>query len=88
MDQLKTHLIQIFNILFPSVAERENVDYDLLAFEDVIEWDSLGQLNLLTALEEEFSITIPDETALKLTSFPAVEDYIASVLIEEGVDES
>ena len=35
-------------------------------------WDSLAQLNLILALEEEFGIEIPDEEAAELTSYPLI----------------
>ena len=36
------------------------------------QWDSLAQLNLILALEEEFGIEIPDEEAAELTSYPLI----------------
>jgi acyl carrier protein len=35
-------------------------------------WGSLAQLNLILALEEEFGVTIPDEEAADLTSYPLI----------------
>ena len=40
--------------------------------------DSLDQVELVMALEEEFGADIPDEDAEKLTSVGAVIDYLKS----------
>ena len=40
--------------------------------DSVGQWDSLAQLNLILALEEEFGIEIPDEEAAELTSYPLI----------------
>jgi acyl carrier protein len=40
---------------------------------DTIEtWDSLKHMNLVLALEEEFGVTIPDEEAANITSYPLI----------------
>jgi acyl carrier protein len=35
-------------------------------------WDSLKHMNLVLALEEEFAVTIPDEEAANITSYPLI----------------
>ena len=35
-------------------------------------WDSLRHMNLILALEEELGVTIPDEEAAHLTSWPLI----------------
>jgi acyl carrier protein len=37
------------------------------------DWGSLAQLHLILALEEEFGVTIPDEEAADLTSYPLIK---------------
>ena len=41
-------------------------------------WDSLKQLEVLGAIEQEFSVTIDPEQALDLTSLPALVAFLAS----------
>ena len=36
-------------------------------------WDSLRQLNLVLALEQEFGVEIPDEEAGEITSYPLIK---------------
>lgn len=45
-------------------------------------WDSLRQMNLILALEEEFGVTIPDEDAAHLTSFPLARVVVRDLLAE------
>ena len=44
--------------------------------EDVDNWDSMGHLNLVLALEEEFNISIPDEDVGNLLSVRLIEIII------------
>ena len=48
------------------------------SFIDDLGADSLDQVELVMALEEEFDIEIPDEEAEKITTVQAVVDYIDS----------
>lgn len=43
-------------------------------------WDSLRHMNLILALEEAFGVTIPDEEAAHLTSFPLIRLVIQELL--------
>ncbi len=40
--------------------------------DTIADWDSLKQMNLILALEEEFGVTIPDEEAAHLTSYQLI----------------
>lgn len=35
-------------------------------------WDSIKHMNLVLALEEEFGLSIPDEDAANITSYPLI----------------
>lgn len=45
--------------------------------EDLPAWDSLGQVNLVMALEQTFDLCIEVEDFERLTSVPAILDYLA-----------
>ena len=47
-----------------------------LSDEDLAAWDSLGQVNLMMALEQTFDLYIEVEDFDKLTSVPAIIDYL------------
>jgi acyl carrier protein len=46
--------------------------------EDLSAWDSLGQVNLIMALEQTFGVYIEVEDFEKLKSVPAILEYLAS----------
>jgi acyl carrier protein len=51
------------------------------ASTDTIEnWDSLGHLNLILALEEEFGVNIPDEEVGNFVNFKLIELVINDLL--------
>lgn len=41
-------------------------------------WDSMKQLNLVTAIESEFEVTFDLDTAISITSFTKAIDVIAA----------
>ena len=45
---------------------------DDASVETVEEWDSLKQINLIMALEEEFSVRFEDDDVMELTSFDRI----------------
>ena len=45
-------------------------------FEEDLEVDSLGVVELLMALEDNFGVKIPDEEAEKITSVQQAIDYV------------
>jgi acyl carrier protein len=46
--------------------------------ENLPEWNSLGQLNLILALEQEFGIPIPEELVLRMQSVQEIVDVLHS----------
>ncbi len=46
--------------------------------EDIAAWDSLGQVNLMMALEQTFDIYLDVEEFQKLNSVPAIVGYLES----------
>jgi acyl carrier protein len=44
---------------------------------DVKKWDSLGQLNLITALEKKFSILFETEDVFKIISVKSIIDIVS-----------
>ena len=41
-------------------------------------WDSLNQMNLIVALEDEFNVRFEDDEIVELTSFESIENYLKS----------
>lgn len=47
-----------------------------LAFGDLPQWDSMGHMEVMMALEEHFGVEINADTIARLTSIPAICGYI------------
>ena len=68
-EQLKLLFANILNI------ETSKITNDL-KMGDVSTWDSLGHLNLITAIEEEFNIFFSNDEILELNSFEKFYDLL------------
>ncbi|MEV7024825.1 citrate/2-methylcitrate synthase [Kitasatospora sp. NPDC093558] len=51
---------------------------DDLEYQSIRQWDSLGHVNLMVALEKEFGLTIDDELLLELRSVKAIREFLES----------
>ena len=47
-----------------------------LTFGDLPQWDSLGHMELMMRLEEQFQVEVTTDTIAELTSLSAICDYI------------
>lgn len=47
-----------------------------LAYHSISEWDSLGHIGLILAIEKEYGVQIKQEHVLKLTSVQAIWDFL------------
>jgi acyl carrier protein len=46
---------------------------DDTSMDTVNSWDSLKHMNLVLAIEDEFDVSIPDEDAAHITSYPLIK---------------
>jgi acyl carrier protein len=53
---------------------------DDASMDDLEAWDSLAQMNLVIALEEEFEITIPDEEVGTMLSLPLILSLLNEII--------
>jgi len=67
IDRIKKVISQTFGI--SSVP-------DDLKINDIEQWSSLGQIQLMLGIEEEFGIKIPTERLLYLTSVTKINEYL------------
>jgi acyl carrier protein len=49
-----------------------------LAFGDLPQWDSLGHMDVMMRLEEQFGVEINTDTIAELVSIPAICEYIST----------
>jgi len=68
-NKIKEIISVVFNVELDSVLDDASPD-------NIDNWDSLGHLNLIIALEEEFNISIPDEEVGNLVSVRLIEIII------------
>jgi acyl carrier protein len=66
----------IESVVFKTASEIFGVSMNQInensSMETIKEWDSLNHMNLMMALEEEFSIQFDNDEVMKLTSIPAI----------------
>jgi acyl carrier protein len=64
-DTLKDVMATVLDITADSINDDTSMD-------TVEAWDSIKHMNLVLAIEEEFGISIPDEDAANITSYPLI----------------
>jgi acyl carrier protein len=52
-----------------------------LAFGDLPQWDSMGHMEVMMRLEQEFGIEINADTIASLISIPAICEHVAKIQI-------
>ena len=66
------------------IATMLNIDASMLnedsSMDNLPNWDSLRQMNIVLALEEEFKIVIPDEDAANITSYKLIKLVLGGLL--------
>lgn len=76
MSDLQGRLTRCFAAVFPSLPEQQITTASL----DTVEgWDSVAAATLITAIEEEFGVEFDMETVGNLTSYEAIETYLAAL---------
>ncbi len=69
---------RVKNIIVEQLGVEESQVTDAAKFIEDLGADSLDTVELVMALEEEFSIEIPDEDAEKITTVQQAVDYIVA----------
>jgi acyl carrier protein len=64
-DTLKDVMATVLGIAADSINDDTSMD-------TVETWDSIKHMNLVLAIEEEFGVSIPDEDAANITSYPLI----------------
>lgn len=57
----------------------ESVD-DKASMDTIKSWDSLGHMNLILSIEEEFNVVIPDEEVGSITSYKLIALVVEELL--------
>ena len=75
---------KVKNIICEQLDVSEEVVVPTASFVDDLGADSLDQVELIMAMEEEFDITIPDEDAEKIATVQNAIDYINKTLAKKS----
>lgn len=62
-DKIKLIIAQVLNIPVESIQDDAST-------KTIENWDSLNHMNIIFAIEDEFSINFADEDIMELTSIP------------------
>jgi len=75
----KTALIENVQALLSEALQIDLQDVTPdLAFGDLPQWDSMGHMEVMMRLEEQFGVEINADTIGELVSIPAICEYIAA----------
>ena len=69
-DEIQSVMAQTWGV------KKEDIPKDA-ALNKFVQWDSLGHVNLLLALEEKFGLVVNNETVTGLTNLLAILDYFS-----------
>lgn len=68
-------------VIFRDIFDDEDIEInDNTTARDIEDWDSLEQINLLVAMENEFSIKIPLAEVSKLENVGQMVDLVAKLI--------
>ena len=70
------------NVFIKSLSIDSNNFKDTLEYNEIPEWDSIGHMSLMAALEEEFSISLETEDIVDFSSFKKGIEILAKYNIK------
>lgn len=72
----RDEIIVILNDIFSDVFDEDIKVYDEMTADDIEDWDSLEQMNLITAIQEKFSVKFHVEEIVDLKKVGDMIDLI------------
>ena len=70
------------NVFIETFSLADDYDVENLKFKQIQEWDSVGHMDLVTALEEAFDIMLETEEIIGLDSFEKGKEVLRAHDIE------
>lgn len=80
---MNSELIKQYNKVFATVFQCEESGVEALCYKQHPLWDSVGQIMLVQALEEEFDVMLSSDDILNLTSYTVGLEIIDANLESE-----
>lgn len=73
MENLEQRLRKVFS---ESLGVDLEMIQDTLEYNTISEWDSIGHMSLIAAIEEEFDIMIETDDIIDMSSFKIAKDIV------------
>ena len=70
-----TNLEKYKNIFIESLSIKPDAFSEEIKYNDVSEWDSIGHMTLMSALEDGFEITLETDDIIDFSSYKKVLSY-------------
>jgi len=74
---ISQRLQQCFQAVFPNLKQ---ADIATASSETVVDWDSIAQVTLISVVEEEFAVVLPEEKYGEMVSFEVLDTYLETLL--------
>jgi acyl carrier protein len=71
------------NTFVEALALGDDVDVENLKYRDIDEWDSVGHMALVAAIEDEFDVQFETEQVIDMSSFKVALDMVKGFGISE-----
>lgn len=75
-DRLRTVFVE-------SLGLDEDVDVENLKYRDIDQWDSVGHMALVAAIEDEFDVELDTEQVIDMSSFKVATDMLKGLGVED-----
>ena len=75
-DRLKNLFVEVLEL-------PEGVDVENLKYRDISQWDSLGHMSLVAAIEDEFDVQLDTEQVIGMSSFKVAVDMLKDLGVND-----
>lgn len=76
-----TNLSKYINVFVTTFSIKED-EVEGLKYQDIPEWDSVGHMTLIAALEDEFGIMLDTDDIIDFSSFEKGKEILAKYNVE------
>ena len=81
-DEIVTKLNQLENCFRNAFGLQDDADFQGLEYRGIEAWDSLGHMQLITILEDEFDIMLDTDDIIDMSSFKECVRLLAKYGVE------
>lgn len=71
------------DVFVEALALPEGVDVENLKYRDIDEWDSVGHMALVAAIEDEFDVQFDTDQVIDMSSFKVAVDMLRGFGVED-----